>query len=91
MGERGTEPSQETRQREPHPQDLASGRQCDRLDACRHEFRPASHGSEPNPRVGVAELAQETRDVGLVTGPPSPEDVGVDNHERLAHAAAASR
>ena len=80
-----TQAAQKPRHPDAHPHDLAVGVERDPLHAIRHELRPPRHRSEPESVGELRELREEGGDVGLVAGAPAPEDVGVENDERVAH------
>ena len=90
--ERGTELPQQTRQREGHPELLDARGELHGLDSLGHEVGAPRHGGNSDPgRSGErGKLAEEVANVGLVTGPPAAEDVGVDDDERRAHPMARS-
>jgi hypothetical protein len=81
------EPPEQPRQAESHPQHLAAGFERDWLHALGHEVRASRHRFESQTVVEFRQLSQQCGDVAFVTGAPPAEDVGVDDDERLAHAA----
>src|SRR6266536_2891210 len=89
VSDRGAQSAQEARQPEGHPRNLALPLKRDRLDSVRDELWPTGHRRQPLPVCERRELAQERADVSLVTRATPPEDVRVDDDQRLQ--AAASR
>jgi hypothetical protein len=87
VDERRIEATQQPRHSDAHPDDLAVGVEPDRFDTVWHELRPARHGPKPQSMVELCQLREQGRDVALVPGAPASEDVGVEDDERLAHAA----
>ena len=86
VSERRAQTPQQDRHTHSHPELLASRRQLDRLDAVRHELGPSRDCRKAQPATDGRQGAQEVLDVGLVAGTASPEHVGVDDDEGIAHA-----
>jgi hypothetical protein len=89
MSHRRAQPSQEAGQPKRHPCDLALPSQRNRLDSARDKLGPPGHSRQPLPVGERRELPQEGPDVCLVTRAAPPENVGIDDDQRLQ--AAASR
>ena len=85
MGQRGPHPAEQPWQRPRHPQLLGARAELDRLDPVRHQVRAPRHRGEAEcSRRCVGKPPQQVLDVGLVTRACTPEDVGVDHHQRRA-------
>ena len=84
----GPKPPQQTWKRNRHAELLRSSLKLHGLDPVGDELRVPRHGGDTKIFRDSRELAQQLRDVGLVTGSAASEHVGVNEHERpLGHAA----
>ncbi len=86
--ERRTKPAQEERHTHGHTQLLDARRQRDRLDTRRHELGAPRDRGKAQAAAGRGQRAEQVLDVRLVARALPAEHVGVDDDERLAHAAA---
>jgi hypothetical protein len=70
-----------------HAQDLAARGQLDGLDSVGHELRAPRHRGKAK-ALRARKLGEQVAHICLVAGALASEDIGIDEDERIAHAAA---